>query len=646
MSIFNLESIASNFFSSLGLNNSSSNNSSEYSGVNLIPLNLQEIVYPEEEKEETPNDVQEQNTIEEDDIKFVEPVNETDPWVLHDPTVGQSVVVQKYQPQDTNNEPDLETEDPAGANEEYDLTRTNGILYPLVKINSHNIDHENIIYMKISYTGFVPTLNITIRDNNNVLKKIDSPGLNNTITVVMIPETDGIYNSVSINFYITSCDTSNPERISYSGTYLFAPLTETKYTKQIKYPGCSNSKDGVNCNDSEQIYPNTWEYLHEIAKYTGLGFASTQNCQDIQDRLPRLVRNMTYQEFIEKQILMSGLDENSMFDVWVDLYRFIVMVNVSWVMKKDITYKQLSIKAVTGKNTTDKKAFKSRTKEVYRTLSNFNKTEEPSNLEFDENQFVQHIDNEIKYDGGIHTDSPVFQIRGGAVDNTGNIGVMNTQSVMAVESSVDGTHINDYRNDSMNRNTIQVDAYNTNYQKLIREKYFQLKRSKYFELELARNNFGLQRGTLVNITYFTRDPAIKQKILEGSSAVLGIDPENIEPDNFKFEGPDGETEKDLIMNEDTQIPDPSKSGLYYIDGMTFEYSYSWGHIKQKLLLIKKGLISNLQNNHTSPKFNSEALGVVEEDNITEEDEFTMEELASLNIKIPLSEYKSIPSVTN
>lgn len=555
----------------------------------------------------------------EEAIEFIKPKNDTDPWVRHDPTVPRSVLVRKRQPQDNiiTNEDDSNH----GAGEYYDQIRTDGKLYPLVKVNSLEIENNNILNMCIYYRDFLPTISLTVRDNKDILKKIDTPGMNNQITVVMVPETDDVYQSISIDFYITDCVTSTPGQISYSGEYKFLPFTK-KLTTHIKYrmmhaeTGCSNVRkrmtglrltedETVSCNPAPQIHPNTWEYLHEIALLTGLGFASTHQCREIDDRLPRRLQNMTYREFIERQLLMSGVDENSMFDVWIDLYRYIVMVNVSWVLNSDITYKQLSIKANVGKNATDENLFESRVKEVYRTLTNFDKTMEPSNLLFSENNFTEIVDNTVQEEG-IHVDRPVFQARGGSVNNNGNTNLMNTQSVMTVENSMDGQEIENYQTEKQTRVTVQVDRYNTNYQKTIRKKFFQLKRAKYYKLVLTNPNLGLQRGTLVNISYFTKDNVVKQKILEAGSNVAAMDARtSIEPD--KWDDIDDTTFRDWIMSESTQIQDPSKCGLYYIDGMTFEYSYSENAIVQTLYLIKKGIVSNLQNNTTAPKFRPDEL---------------------------------------
>jgi hypothetical protein len=380
---------------------------------------------------------------------------------------------------------------------------------------------------------------------------------------------------------------------------------EQKIVGQIKYvmdngdAGCKSDK----CNSSAQSMPNTWEYLHEIALKTGLGFASTHQCREIPDRLPRVLRNKTYLEFMTDQIKTSGIDEDSCFDVWIDLYRYIVMVNVSWVLNEDVKYNQLTIKAISGKNSTDENMFTAENKEVFRTLTNYDDLPKVTNLVFDDYAFTQKVDNNI-HDTGIHVECPVMQIRGGAFSNNGNLGTMNIKNVQAQERSLDSTNSSvNFQTSKQLPVTIQVDPTNTNYQKLVRNKFFELKRARYYVLELAHPNFGLQRGTLVNVLVVTKDPVMKRKILTNSSNIIGANSSSMKEDNIKLDDPD---KNEIISDKTVSIPDFSKTGIYYIDGMTFEYDNTNG-IRQTLYLIKKGNLTTINNMVSLPKFNPDII---------------------------------------
>ena len=75
--------------------------------------------------------------------------------------------------------------------------------------------------------------------------------------------------------------------------------------------------------------------------------------KEIKDDKTRIIRSETYAEAIQKHVAFGGLDENSIFDCWVDLYRYLVVVNFSWVMNEKITPNDLGIHPVIGLGFTD-----------------------------------------------------------------------------------------------------------------------------------------------------------------------------------------------------------------------------------------------------------------------------------------------------
>ena len=49
------------------------------------------------------------------------------------------------------------------------------------------------------------------------------------------------------------------------------------------------------------------------------------------------------------------------------------------------------------------------------------------------------------------------------------------------------------------------------------------------------------------------------------------------------------------------MPNIKLTGLYYIDGMKFEYTREVGRIVQTLFLIKKGKTTGYHNRHNNPR---------------------------------------------
>ena len=69
-----------------------------------------------------------------------------------------------------------------------------------------------------------------------------------------------------------------------------------------------------NCLQGGHINANTWEMLHRISELTGLGFAATKKCKEIEDRVVRHIHTQRFNEFIEDQLTYSGLGEENIFD--------------------------------------------------------------------------------------------------------------------------------------------------------------------------------------------------------------------------------------------------------------------------------------------------------------------------------------------
>lgn len=535
------------------------------------------------------------------DYKLEEPINFTDPYVLHDTKVEKPTIIQLYQPNDINRE----DEETIGNNNEVSSIKTAGILYPIIQINTKVISFEQITKMIIYYDSFLPTIKLTIEDYNKLIQHTDIPGYNNTLKVIIVPEIENIYKSISLEFRITSIETKGSQ-ITYYGEYKVLEFNK-KRIKELIYPGCSNQKEKtdekgnvtqtIKCNPNQNKQPNTWELFHIIANECNLGFCSTDKCQDIEDRLPRLIYDKTYKDFINEQILFGGLDEKSIFDAWIDLYGYIVMVNVSWVLNNDvINPNNLGIYTFTGVHSTDDiHVPKQEAVLIPRTLTNFTRLGTINNMTFLNFNII--VDNSQLLLG---TASSMYNF--GLLDvNSGNNSI-NQYDVEIIRDCVDDQKTEEYAVQNQERLVIECNELPINKQKLIRQKFFAKHRQRILEIELLKLNLGLQRGTLVNIFIFEDNPKNKQFILSQSSNVFATKPiEELTIDDFKQDEALNENVSQII-NEYGEIINIGLSGMYYIDSMRFEYSYSRNEIVQYLKLIKKSNLNNISNLTTVTKF--------------------------------------------
>ena len=522
------------------------------------------------------------------------PLNFTDPYVLHDGG-SRGNIVEEYMPNHLNNPEAVHRSN----NRQDSTVKTKGILAPLVMVNTKLLHESQVESMIIYYKDFVPSIELVIHDDDQIVKNTDIPNLNNVIRIIIVPEIENVYKSISLDFEIISVNIDG-ETIKYSGKYKHLPFNK-KRIKELIYPGCPNvvgkrgsnnevSSETASCNPPEQKRPNMWELLHIIASECELGFSCTDHCQDIQDRLPRLVYNKSYDTFAKEQLEFSGLDENSIFDAWIDLYGYIVMVNFSWIItNKEVTQNNLAITAFPGVHSTQELNMPDqKPKQVHRTLYSMPRDGSINNLVFSNyNVIVNNSDLILGTNRSMYTCN--------LIDIAGNISITQ-HDVESIENSVDGRKTEEYAKEQQKTLSIECNDIPINKQKMIRQKYFAKYRQRILEIEMDKVNLGLQRGTLINVVIMTDEINTKHLIVSASSNLL--ENQDIEPDKLKV----GDLEyKDLIEQENIPLPNMALTGMYYIDGMKFTYSYHENKIKQYLYLIKKDSLTNLNNWHTNPR---------------------------------------------
>ena len=88
------------------------------------------------------------------EYKLLELTNETDPKVIFDPTFTKTTVAKEWVPADKT---EKGATDAAVASPVEENTRIDGVLIPIIKINSIVVPNADIQYMMFDYTGFKPT---------------------------------------------------------------------------------------------------------------------------------------------------------------------------------------------------------------------------------------------------------------------------------------------------------------------------------------------------------------------------------------------------------------------------------------------------------------------------------------------------------
>jgi hypothetical protein len=176
------------------------------------------------------------------------------------------------------------------------------------------------------------------------------------------------------------------------------------------------------------------------------------------------------------------------------------------------------------------------------------------------------------------------------------------EDVLAKQNSLDAEYLEDYM--ISQEQDIQIERYDipTERQRNLRIAFFNKYKQRTFVVRMSQPNFGLQRGTLVEVRIFTEQREQKQNIQTGTDNVLGAQSTDVERQDF------GDlTQREAMEDGTLQMLNYGLSGQYYISGMRFEYSYeddsnkTDNMIKQILILTKKGLYNNIENKYTSPR---------------------------------------------
>lgn len=525
------------------------------------------------------------NTTEPDDLwsspqQLSQKCNFTDPVVRHDPSIPKVRIFQ------VNKSDKLVATHNGYNNSDVDWKKIEGSKIPVILYNNVVLKPDQIDYMYIDYDSFVPTIVLDFHQIDRTNELFDNPGMDNTLLVVFTSPVDGAYKPVALSFYMTDIKYED-DNISIFATYKMMAM-ETPVTKQITFNPCQSTY----CMLQENDHPTTFEFLHRVAvSELGLGYATTDGVKEIKDDKTRLLMNENYAQAIQKHTAFGGLDKDSIFDSWIDLYQYLVVVNVPWVMQQKVGTNDLAFNIVSGPDTTNNTLPPQEDKgPIHRVITNNQYFSQGTNLTFTSCKW--EISNRQVYENGNTTSLFVGSPAG--VDK-GNNSVQQTD-INGLEDSVDGLRRSDkYRFGTQKNIGFEcgsVEDRNTPVllQKQIHDAYFQKLRAKRLKVVMDTLNLGLQRGTLVWVLNYEYSVEGKRGIFENMKNLYG--------DISDMPDQPSDWQNRIIHDPNTGIPDMAVSGLYYIDGMSFEYTEHNQAITQSLFLIKNGPLLNYYNKTT------------------------------------------------
>lgn len=464
------------------------------------------------------------------------PYNPIDPIVVFDPELEDKYIIKSFDNlQNKNNSPSSVA----------DPIKDDAINIPVIKLNNITLNDDNIDFVEIKYEGFLPTIHLSIKDSQDIIRVCDTPGYDNEIRIAITTEVNGYYKKIKLQFYIIDFKIFD-EYISYHGIYKLDSLNTSMF-KQI--------------GDKELT---TYEMLEEIAKDTKLGFAASDDCKNIKDKKYRLIQSSNYIDYIKSQIAIAGTDEDSILDCWIDLFGYIVLMNVSRAMKEDIDPKQLMVYSMFGIHGVNGDIAEVKPSEFARTLTNHKISETSFNLFF--NNYENIVNNSTIYSEGALNEYYYMS-------SPGKENKISHQDLQIIENSVDGNEFSkNYEYKKVNFIGIEFEDEDVIYKQNINKRFFDKLKTRKLKIELESYNLGLQRGTLVNVLFKEYNNAIVKTI----------------------------TDTDDVEGNAEGVLNPYSSGIYYIDSMDIIYNTDNHKIQQFLYLIKRDAVTNPINRSTEP----------------------------------------------
>lgn len=413
-----------------------------------------------------------------------------------------------------------------------------GVRTPVVWLNKKILFSRNIKSIHLDFCGRYPEGTLTVIDSTESIAETDPPSANNRILIAISPATDDAYKKIKIPGYITDVFKVGPGTTTYSFIYKYMPL---EIPQMEAYP-CSN----------------TYNFFKRVAQATKLGFAISNNVKDIDDLHYRVFGGKNLKQAMDEQIQFAGLDENSIFDYWVDPWGYINLVNIPYqVQEVDLN---VDLKIEVGHSS-----------DVQDIPSSIETQQIPS--ETGPVAFITNL--QLNWETNIHiayyrriTDNNRTVFRGNSVqyqqftmEGAGTSeSRMEQLDVITSAPQVESIDASQYEFAKYRFQGFEMDDVPILKQKSLHENYMTKYQTNYLEVVMSKPNFGLTRGGQIQVIIYSYG----QRYMKMA-----------------------EMSPDEMLDEREQMPtiDPTMTGVYYIHGMTFDFVNGEKYLKQTLKLI-------------------------------------------------------------
>lgn len=254
--------------------------------------------------------------------------------VIFDPTIELDVI--SIKDTEFGTDPDYE---PTG--DEVKYSKMTGDYSPFIQINGMKFTGEQITFMELDVTGFLPRITISIREKGGLFTSKAFPR-------------DGDL----INVYIKSNNAEfKPIRNDYIVLDVDAPVSEDEKGEKnvftlsgiLNIPGFWTDRI-VSFSNMPSI-----DVLQQIAKEMNLGFA-TNEPGGLTDNMTWICPYTTYEDFIRNDVMASAYkDDQSFFTCYVDQFYMMNFVNMNemFVADRELDQQTVNLLGSTDANPDD-----------------------------------------------------------------------------------------------------------------------------------------------------------------------------------------------------------------------------------------------------------------------------------------------------
>ncbi len=214
-------------------------------------------------------------------------------------------------------------------------SKTVGHLAPYVKINGFVFDHHDILDMELAETGFLPTINITIRDTKGIFKSAYFPKKRPVLSLYIRSVHDKL-KCIRCDFLINDVqsDSSADKENRLVGKNMDLTMTGVLLVPQI-YSNVPKSYANLTSLD----------VLQKIALDMELGFATNETYTN--DKMTWIKPLIAKKSFMEHVIVRSFKDEQSFYLGFIDKYYHLNFINVASMFAEDGSFDKVFEKLIT-----------------------------------------------------------------------------------------------------------------------------------------------------------------------------------------------------------------------------------------------------------------------------------------------------------